>query len=372
VLSHLRWGFVYQRPQHLISRFARDHRVFFVEEPFFDAASPRMEVSEQAPNVFVAVPHLPPDQPHEVVLAQQKKLLDDLLAARNVHQPIVWFYTPMAMPFARHLHARAVVYDCMDELSHFKGAPRELLDFEKELLVHADIVFTGGQSLYEAKRDRHPNVHAFPSSVDAAHFEKARTQKQDPDDQKNLRHPRLGFYGVVDERLDSELVAAVADARPEWEIVIVGPVVKIDPNALPQRRNLHWIGQRSYAELPQYLSGWDVAIMPFAMNDATKYISPTKTLEYLAGGKPVVSTPIRDVVRPYGEMGIVHIASTAAEFVNAVESALREDKTTRITRADALLAQTSWDRTQSRMAALIQNVTRRAHSAAQEASCTTI
>jgi UDP-galactopyranose mutase len=377
VLSHLRWGFVFQRPQHLMTRFARDRRVFFVEEPIFGAGPARMEVVEQASNVFVAVPHLPPKQPHSVVITEQRRLLDGLLAERKVHVPVVWFYTPMAMPFARHVAASAIVYDCMDELSHFLGAPRDMLDHERELLTLADLVFTGGQSLYEAKRDRHASVHPFPSSVDAAHFASARQGNNEPPDQTHLSRPRLGFYGVVDERFDTNLVTAIADARPHWELVIVGPTAKIDPTKLPRRKNLHWFGPRTYPELPSYLAGWDVAIMPFALNDATKYISPTKTLEYLAGGKPVVSTPIRDVVHPYGDAGIVRIAATPAEFVAAVEAALADNAATHIARADALLAQTSWDQTHGRMAALIHSVcdARRSHQHStnnEEASCTTI
>lgn len=378
VLSHLRWGFVLQRPQHLMTRFARSRRVFFVEEPMFHDGPPRMEVTEQAPNVFVAVPWLPHHQSGEQIVAEQRRLLDELVEARRVHHPIVWFYTPMAMPFARHLSASAVVWDCMDELSHFAFAPRELLDFERELLAHADLVFTGGVSLWEAKRDRHHSVHAFPSSVDAEHFAKARGPMRDPDDQAALGRPRLGFYGVVDERFDTELVAALADARPDWSVVVVGPVAKIDPQSLPQRENLRWIGQRGYADLPAYLAGWDVAIMPFALNDATKYISPTKTLEFLAGGKPVVSTAIRDVVRPYGDDGIVRIAGTASEFVAACEAALAEDAAERIARTDAVLSQTSWDRTHARMAALIDEVCDRRRGRhdhphiSREAACSTI
>ncbi|MBI2392081.1 MAG: glycosyltransferase family 1 protein [Deltaproteobacteria bacterium] len=378
VLSHLRWGFVLQRPQHLMTRFARSRRVFFVEEPIFHDGPPRMKVTEPAPNVFVAVPLLPHHHSHAENIAEQRRLLDELLGERRVHQPIAWFYTPMAMPFARHLAASAVIWDCMDELSHFAFAPKELVDLERELLAHADLVFTGGHSLYEAKRDRHHSVHAFPSSVDAEHFAAARGHRRDPVDQASLGHPRLGFYGVVDERFDTELVAAVADARPDWNLVVVGPVAKIDPRSLPRRANIRWIGQRGYAELPAYLSGWDVAIMPFALNDATKYISPTKTLEFLAGGKPVVSTPIRDVVRPYGEHAVVRIAGTPDEFVAACAAALSEDAGERIARADAVLSQTSWDRTHARMAALIDEVCERRRGRhdhpnhPREAACSTI
>jgi glycosyltransferase involved in cell wall biosynthesis len=376
VFSHLRWKFVFQRPQHLMVRFARDRRVFFVEEPIFDDGPARLELTVGAPNVTVATPHLPIGARNGQVESQLRHLVDDLLVGETVTRPVLWLYTPMMLPLARHIVNAAVVYDCMDELSTFLGAPPELLHLESELLSRADLVFTGGQSLYEAKKDRHPSVHAFPSSVDAAHFATAKNGSPEPADQASIPSPRIGFFGVVDERLDRELLAGVADARPSLQFVIVGPVVKIDEKTLPRRPNLHWLGQRTYAELPGYLAGWQVAMMPFAMNEATRYISPTKTLEYLAAGKPIVSTPIRDVVSPYGESGIVHIADTVEGFAEAIDAALLEPEAPRLARSRTILAQTSWDRTQGRMAALIEAVcsarSREHADAREEASCTTI
>ena len=235
---------------------------------------------------------------------------------------IAWYYTPMMLPFSKHVTPDVTVYDAMDELSKFKFAPEHLLDLEQELIDRADVVFTGGSSLYEAKKDRHDNVHCFPSSVDRTHFCKARARQFDPADQEDLPKPRLGFYGVIDERFDIELLAKVAEMRPDWSFVMVGPVVKIATEDLPKRPNIHYLGGKTYGQLPAYLSGWDVALMPFAMNESTQFISPTKTPEYLAGGKPVVSTPIRDVVRHYGELEGVKIASTPEEFVAACEEAL--------------------------------------------------
>jgi UDP-galactopyranose mutase len=245
----------------------------------------------------------------------------------------------------------------MDELSKFRFAPEKLIELEQELIDRADIVFTGGSSLYEAKKDRHPRVHCFPSSVDRAHFTKARAKAPfDPADQEELPHPRLGFYGVIDERFDTELLARVAEMRPDWQFVMVGPVVKISEDELPNRPNIHYLGAKSYAELPSYLSGWDVALMPFAMNESTQFISPTKTPEYLAGGKPVVSTPIRDVVRHYGQLTGVRIAATPQEFVAACEEALELSGSRDsgwLAEADLMLSASSWDTTQARMAGLI-------------------
>jgi glycosyltransferase involved in cell wall biosynthesis len=356
-LSHLRWGFVYQRPNHLMSCCARQRRVFYVEEPIFDAVAPRLDVVLVEQGVHVVVPHLPHGAGAEEVSRIQRRLLEELVDRMRIRDPLLWFYTPMALGYARDLRASGIVYDCMDELSQFRGAPAGLGERERELFAMADVVFTGGLSLYEAKRHHHPRVHAFPSSVDAAHFDRARAPMAEPYDQRSLRRPRLGFFGVIDERMDLDLVDGVAQRRPDWEIVLVGPFAKIDPAQLPRRANIHYLGQKPYAELPHYLAGWDVAIMPFARNDATQFISPTKTLEFLAAGKPIVSTAIRDVVTPYGDGGLVRIANETFAFVSAVEASLAERGTAaeraRHAAGDALLAQTSWDRTWSRMSSAV-------------------
>jgi UDP-galactopyranose mutase len=357
-LSHLRWNFVFQRPQHLLSRFAKERRVFFFEEPVFGKGRARLQVTRSPEGVWVAVPHLPEGMDERSVLDAQQALLDEMLLRHAVKHYVTWYYTPMALGFTRHLKPSAVAYDCMDELSAFRGAPPALLQLEVELLQRADVVFTGGQSLYEAKKDRHPNVHAFPSSVDVAHFATARRPLPEPADQASIPHPRLGFFGVVDERMDLELLAAVADARPDWQLVILGPVVKIDPASLPRRPNLHFLGGKLYTELPTYLASWDVALMPFARNESTRFISPTKTPEYLAAGKPVVSTSIRDVVRPYGDLGLVHIADAPEDFVRACEAALTEDRSTWLPRVDAHLASMSWDSTWAGMKALLDAATK--------------
>jgi UDP-galactopyranose mutase len=241
----------------------------------------------------------------------------------------------------------------MDELANFRNAPPRLRKLEAELLRRADLVFTGGRSLYEAKRGQHRSAHCFPSSVDVEHFGQARAAGPDPIDQLGIPAPRLGFFGVIDERMDLELLEAVARARPDWQLVMLGPVVKIDPESLPRLPNIHWLGGKPYKELPRYIAGWDVALLPFARNEATRFISPTKTPEYLAAGKPVVSTSITDVVRPYGEAGLAAIADTPAEFVSAVERVLAEDGTARQARVDELLAEMSWDRTWFAMQELI-------------------
>ena len=374
VLSHLRWDFVYQRPQHLLSRCAREHRVFFFEEPVIGEGTPRLDVSPRGDNLWVCVPQLPAGLTLAESESMQQALLDGLLAERTVRRYALWYYSPMPLGFSRHLRPCATVYDCMDELSAFAGASPLLREREDELFQRVDLVFTGGQSLWEAKRDRHPEVHAFPSSIDASHFGQARAsglsggELQEPGDQADIPRPRLGYFGVVDERMDIELIGSVAAARPDWQIVIVGPVVKIDPASLPRRDNIHYLGGKAYDALPGYIAGWDVALMPFARNESTRFISPTKTPEYLAAGKPVVSTSIRDVVRPYGERGLVAIADDPDDFIAAIAGELGiADREAWLIEVDTFLAGNSWDATWARMKQMLDAVAGRARAAAPAA-----
>ncbi|MBB4040587.1 glycosyltransferase involved in cell wall biosynthesis [Microvirga flocculans] len=348
--SHLRWDFVWQRPQHLLSRAARHYDVLIVEEPLFKAGvRPHMDVSGRPQGVTVAVPILPEGLSHEDVLAEQHDLIEELIGREAVNPRVFWYYTPMAMAFTSDLECDLCIYDNMDELSLFRGASQELLDLENALFARCDLVFTGGLSLYEAKKNRHRSVHAFPSSIDFHHFAQARSMSRDPEDQAAIGHVRIGFFGVVDERMDLDLLAETAALRPDWNFVMIGPVVKIDPSILPRRANIHWLGGKSYNELPHYLSGWDAGFMNFALNEATKFISPTKTPEFLAAGVPVVSTPITDVMRPYGEKGLVEIARTAQEVVAKVETLLERPKDPWLAKVDRHLAAGSWDKTWASM-----------------------
>jgi UDP-galactopyranose mutase len=370
-LSHLRWDYVFQRPHHLMTRFAREQRVFYFEEPELDAPDPYLSVrvDSRTPALRIVTPHLPPSTPESgfaegETADQLELLLGDFMQEQAIEAPILWYYTPMALTFTRQIETSAVVYDCMDDLSAFANAPTNLLQLEGELFDRADLVFTGGQSLYKAKRDRHPSVHCFPSSVDVAHFAQARRPLPSMLDQATIPRPRLGFYGVIDERMDLDLLDAVASARPDWHFVLLGPVTKIEEEVLPRRSNLHYLGPKRYEDLPEYLAGWDIALLPFARNASTRFISPTKTPEYLAAGKLVISTSIHDVVHPYGEEDVVRIADTPADMVAAVEAALAEDGTERQARADELLGGMSWDRTWAAMDGLLADVRRAAYQEA--------
>lgn len=350
VFSHLRWDFVFQRPQHLLTRLAKHRRVLFIEEPMPRSPEQRWDISSPAENLLVCRPYTHPDSEGftPAHLPELLPMVKSLLAREHIDEYVIWCYTAMSYSLAAALEPKAVVFDVMDELSAFRGAPPEMLENERRLLQLADVVFTGGPSLYRAKKDRHPNVHCFPSSVDARHFGAAKSDSplDEIDEQKSIPHPRLGYYGVIDERMDLPLIDALAKAHPDWQIVMVGPVVKINPADLPRPGNIHYMGQRSYADLPRFLKGWDVCLLPFAINESTRFISPTKTLEYMAAERPIVSTPITDVAEPYSDT--VFIGKTPDEFIAACERALAmndEERHARVERMRQVLSRTSWDAT---------------------------
>jgi protoporphyrinogen oxidase/glycosyltransferase involved in cell wall biosynthesis len=365
VFSHLRWDFVFQRPQHLLTRLARHYRIYFFEEPVVGSHQ-QLQISEPAPNVRVCRPHSTSVSPgfHDDQIPILQRMLLELLERERIDDYAVWFYSPMALPLMQDLTPVVVVYDCMDELAAFRNAPRQLLQRESALLKIADVVFTGGPSLYRAKRDRHPSVHCFPSSVDAMHFAQAIEPRNDHPLQRGLPQPRLGYFGVIDERLDLELIDALALARQQWQIVMVGPHAKVDPATLPRRANIHYFGQQAYQDLPRFVAGWDVCLQPFALNEATRFISPTKTLEYMAAERQIVTTPITDVVEPYGD--VVYVANGPAEFIAACDRALHADaseRRQRIAGMRAVLARTSWDQTAEEIRRLLADATH-AHASA--------
>jgi len=337
-----------------MKRFAHYYTVYYIEEPVLHDEADSYSLQQTNESVNVVLPHL---YRQDAGCHQQrlKDIIDRFISEQIVGKSIAWYYSPMALLFTNHLHPVLTVYDCMDELSAFKFAPPELKQQEQKLLHKADVVFTGGYSLYNAKKHLHHNIYPFPSSIDKEHFAKAR-YVEEPEDQKNIPHPRLGFYGVIDERFDIDLIKKVADEKPEWQFVFIGPVVKISHDALPKNSNIHYIGSRNYQQLPAYISGWDIALIPFAINESTKYISPTKTPEYLAAGKPVISTAIEDVVHPYGDEKLVHIIHSPAEFIQAamleLSNASKEDW---LKRSDAFLAGNSWNETWHRMQTIISS-----------------
>lgn len=351
--SHLRWDFVYQRPQHLMSRFAQQFRTFFIEEPLFHEGEDSLQTKLTKENVWIVTPYINcATKDKQSVVTRQKQILNILFAEKKIEKFIAWYYTPMALKISSHLKPQVIVYDCMDELSAFKFAPAELKIMEAELFSKAQVVFTGGHSLYASKKHAHRNIYPFPSSIDKVHFSNGRKQLNEPGDQQHIPRFRFGFYGVIDERFDIQMIKEVAEKRPDWQLVLIGPVVKINPADLPKLPNIHYLGSKCYNELPLYLSGWDFAMIPFEKNESTKYISPTKTPEFLAAGKPVISTSITDVVAPYGKKKLVYIADNSDEFIASAERELAKNNQQIkrwLSRVDAFLKDFSWDYTVAQM-----------------------
>ena len=350
VHSHLRWDFVWQRPQQILSRLAQHHPILFVEEPIFgDFAGSSLDISYPHANVIRVVPYLDnnyaPDYDRAarmVLVMLREQLKTNATLANLFRKRVQWFYTPMPTPIMLgEFNEMGVVYDCMDELAQFKDAPADLRNREHFLLKNADIVFTGGRNLYEAKSRAHANVHFFGCGVDIEHFGKARLpQTSIADDIKTFSAPIAGYFGVIDERLDYALIAQMAQAKPQWTFVMVGPVVKVDPNSLPQAPNIKWLGQRDYKELPNYVKAFDVCLMPFSLNAATQYINPTKTLEYMAANKPILSTAVADVIKNFTP--VVQVAYSPAEFVQRLE-ATRALSREMLDAGLAMAGKASWD-----------------------------
>lgn len=368
VHCHLRWDFVWQRPQQIFSRLAASHRILFVEDPMH-APEPRLEISEPYPNVVRVVPFLPQEiagvdaQCQATLPMLHEALRSHPLLAGRFDDPVQWFYSPMTSPcFMGRFGGRGVVYDCMDELANFRFAPPQLREREAFLLRKADVVFTGGWQLYESKSRHHGNVHFYGCGVDVEHFGKARREDTTvPEDLARLPRPVFGYFGVIDERLDYGLIAALAERFPEATVAMVGPLAKVERSELPDRPNIHWLGQRDYKDLPALVKGFDVCLMPFALNEATQFINPTKTLEYMAAGKPIVSTAIADVVRNFTP--IVDVARSLQEFIDAVERAWTSPCEDLVAQGIERAQCASWDATVQSMERNIQEAVpaRRAH-----------
>jgi glycosyltransferase involved in cell wall biosynthesis len=368
VHSHLQWDWVWQRPQQFISRLSQKHKTLFVEtlppDPGLAAPLARFRTPPELPNLILLTLQFPSWrwQDGAYVDQERRRLVRDFLGGPGAGQfesPVQWFYDPMAVSaFAGHLNEVLTVYDCMDELSKFRGAPPEILDRERDLLVQADVVFTGGRRLFEAKSQFHDNCHFFGCGVDESHFGQARSRETViPSELAAVGKPILGYFGVVDERLDYDLLGQLADANPDWSVVMIGPVMKGDPQSLPQRSNLVWLGQRPYAELPAFVKAFDLCLMPFALNEATEFINPTKALEYMATGRPIVSTAVPDVVRNFGS--VVRIARSPEDFVRDCRAAVANPDQKGIQRGLEMVKENSWDAIVARMESHIEDALRR-------------
>lgn len=352
--SHVGWHSVYQRPHHLLSRFSKNFRVWFVEGPTFHAMADSVEKIEEG-NIVLVRPKLVGDENRADADFRTAEMLADFFRDEEISDYMFWYYTATALRYTRDFQPQLVVYDCVNLSVSFKGTSEDLKHLEHELTQKADLVFAAGPSIYEVKKKQHHRTYLFPGSIDKKHFRQARGTVEEPADQEIIPRPRFGFFGVIDERLDMELLENVSRLRPSWQFVMIGPVQRISRFVLPNFPNIHYLGEKQYGDLPRYLAGWDAAIIPYVHMEATRYVSPLKTVEYLAGGKHVIATPIIDVIRPYGNKGLVQIAGTPEEFVKVAELILqhKEDEEW-IEKVDTYLAATSWDATYNEMLQIIR------------------
>lgn len=357
-LCHLSWDWVWQRPQQYLSRLSRTHRVLFVETYCSDVPATRVDlrIADNHPNVTICAMHLPASRwaDGKFIDRERRRALQRTLAQElsgRFDDAILWFNDPMAVTaFAGHLDESLIVYDCMDELSQFKGAPPALLERERDLLEVADVVFCGGRKMRDRRLRHNSNCHFFGTGVDCRHFGSALSPRTAvaPAIAK-LNGPVLGYFGVIDERIDYDLLATLADADPTWHIAMIGPVCKVDPAQFPQRPNLHWLGGQPYAQLPAFTKGFSVALMPFALNEATEYINPTKALEYMAAGRPVVSTALDEVKSNFSS--VARIAKSHEQFVALCRSEVDSPSRTRLARGLRLAAENTWEANVAKMEA---------------------
>lgn len=358
-LSHLPWDLALERPHQVMRRFARDRHVFFVEEPRATDAELRTVMRTAEPNVHVVSLGVPADMaPGDVEIAYRRCVAS---LASSTERPLLWVYSPASVHAARDLDASLVVYDCVADHAARSEATPEVRAAEAELLARADLVFTAGTSLFESKRGRNVSTYPLPSSVDAEHFAHAASARErgdhrDASELAGVPGPRIGFLGPIDDRVDLALVDRLAAARPDVQIVLLGALVGVTTWDLPDRPNVHWLGAKTYHELPEHVASWDAAMIPFRDDAATRRSEPSGLLACLAANKAVVSTPA-DEVMPYAERGVVKVVH-ADRFVAGVDEALRDARDVVVTAVrrlacEGVLARTSWDRTYQAMRRLV-------------------
>jgi len=369
--SHLTWDRnLFQRPQQLMLRFSKRFNVLYVSgyscRQFFIDLFRRKKTHSYhvTDNLAVYSPFaLPPIKKYSSITIRLNKILLSFLVKRRLKKlkfkdPILWIYHPRYIDAIGKFKEELIIYDCMDDftslLSDYEDRERNIKD-ERALLKKADMVFAGGYSIAELKRDSREHIHVFPSAVEIYHFKKARSDNLEmPDDITDIPHPILGYWGAIDERVDHELLKRLAMKHPEWSIVLLGPIVRHkagDLSYLKEIKNIFWLGPKDYSLLPNYAKAFDVCLIPFVLSREGKFLSPTKTLEYLATGKPVVSTPITDVVRFYD--GVVGIADGPDEFGMAVRRCMEEDNASMKQKRICFTENKSWEDTAEKMEKLI-------------------
>jgi hypothetical protein len=373
VFSHMAWNPGQGRTPQLMAALAGRWQILFVEAPRHAAGAARLE--SRAIRAGLTVLTLTTPAPaagfHDDAQAFGVTLLREELAGRRLKIDIAWLDTPMAWPLAQALGIACLAYDCLE------GPPASLQfdaallhQRESALMRTAALMVAAGPSLFNAHRHRHANLHCVCSAVHAEHFSPASLEltsaraRRGHVLQSSLARPRLGYFGSIDERLDLDLLAALADRQPGWAFVMVGSVAGIAAERLPQRRNIHWLGEQDDALLPYLLAGWDLALMPYVVSEATRFLMPSQTLEYMAGYQPIVSTPVRDVQALYAPA--VTIAAPQAEaFSSACEEVLAESaraRSARLIDMARIVARHAWANTADFVHGLLDEVLTSARS----------
>ena len=345
---------LWQRPQQIAVRLAKSYSILYFWPRYASDLARRRGNSQQvepesALSVRLVSPLLLPFERAipaacRTNLGTVKSIISHRLWAEGfATAPILWFYAPRFAPLLDSLEHSAVVYDIMDEHSAFSFARRDMRELEARLLRDADLVFAGTNTLAERKREFAPQVRYLPCGVEFEHFSAAAAKNLHvPPVLSGVSGPVIGYFGAVDDRLDFDMLLAAAMRHPDWTILLAGPWLATKSRAEVQSQpNILMPGLVPYAELPAYLARFDVAVLPFVLNELTMHIHPTKVLEYLASRTPVVSTPIPDVVKFYS--GIVKIASTPDEFIAAVENLLNTPDADAVERGYQMARASSWD-----------------------------
>ncbi|MEW6448454.1 MAG: glycosyltransferase [Bacillota bacterium] len=361
-LSSVNWDPIWTRKQQVLSRLHPSNRILYVEPPG-TLISPFKDpsywgkwrpwgrwVSRPRPNIYVFQP--PFVLPFGNMYHWVGKLNQYWLAAwvnlaihrLKIKHPILWTYLPGTAAVARLIKHAVLIYDCVDEHGAYKGlvSERTIWKLETELLRTADITFVTAPGLYQRRKDHARRIYYVPNAADVAHFNKACDPETPiPEEIRRLPSPRLCFVGVVQEWVDTELLARVARERPEWSIVLIGPVAPgISLHGLDKMPNVFFLGRKPKEVLPNYLKGCEVCLNLFRKSTLTANVSPLKFYEYLASGRPVVSTEM-PAVEEFADL--IEIAADAPGFITAVEKALAEENAGRREKRLARAREHSWE-----------------------------
>lgn len=363
-LSSTRWSFLWQRPQQIMSRLCARHDILYVDPPFPVAEEQVRGISNDESGTLI-VKNLQtindalqifrpleisrfsyPDLDSNELLKMNQELLQcqiqKALFQLGWQHPLLWLYDPRNVNLVDQLNPCGVIYDCVDSFRSFSWSHPHVSIWEEALVDRADVVLATSRALYQERLRKNRYTFLVPNAADYKHFSPWQGYEK-PADITAISRPRLGFIGAIYEWVDLELLQVIADKSPAWNLVLIGP--KQHGLQLPERSNIHWLGQRGYAELPAYVHSFDVALIPFLVNETTQHANPIKFWEYLAAGKPVVSTLLPEIP---DVPGVVWRSENHSMFCNHCAQALELvqhplSRNKIITKARAIAYANSWE-----------------------------